>query len=118
VKKDEIDLPQRTKQFALMIIRLYGSLPKKTEAQVLGTQLLRSGTGAGANYREAHRARSKAEFISKCGDVLRELEESSYWMELLAEGNIVPSEPVLPVAQECNELTAIFITIINRAKRR
>ena len=118
VKKDEIDLPERTKQFALTIIRLYGSLPKKTEAQVIGTQLLRSGTGAGANYREAHRARSKAEFIAKCGDVLRELEESSYWMELLTEGDISRSENLAPATQECNELTAIFITIINRAKGR
>jgi four helix bundle protein len=118
VKKDEIDLPQRTKRFALMIIRLYSSLPKKTEAQVLGAQLLRSGTGAGANYREAHRARSKAEFIAKCGDALRELEESAYWMELLVEGDIVQPEALLSVAQECNELTAIFVTIINRAKRR
>ncbi|HYY29614.1 MAG TPA: four helix bundle protein [Chthoniobacterales bacterium] len=118
MKKDEIDLPQRTKQFALMVIRLFGSLPKRTEAQILGAQLLRSGTGAGANYREAHRARSKAEFIAKCGDALRELEESSYWMELLAEGNIVQSEALLQIVQECNELTAIFVTIINRAKRR
>jgi four helix bundle protein len=100
-----------------MVVRLYNSLPKKTEAQVLGTQLLRSGTGAGANYREAHRARSKAEFIAKCGDALRELEESAYWMELLTEGNIIQPEALLPIAQECNELTAIFVTIINRAKR-
>jgi len=100
-----------------MVIHLYSSLPKKTETQVLGAQLLRSGTGAGANYREAHRARSKAEFIAKCGDALRELEESAYWMELLTEGNIVRPEALLPIAQECNELTAIFVTIINRAKQ-
>ena len=118
VKKDEIDLPQRTKRFALMVIHLYSSLPKKTEAHVLGAQLLRSGTGAGANYREAHRARSKAEFIAKCGDALRELEESAYWMELLVEGDILQPEALLSIAQECNELTAIFVTIINRAKRR
>jgi four helix bundle protein len=118
VKKDEIDLPQRTKRFALMIIRLYSSLPKKTAAQVLGAQLLRSDTGAGANYREAHRARSKAEFIAKCGDALRELEESAYWVELLVEGDVAQPEALLSVAQECNELTAIFVTIINRAKRR
>ena len=100
-----------------MIIRLYSSLPKKTEAQVLGAQLLRSDTGAGANYREAHRARSKAEFIAKCGDALRELEESAYWMELLVEGDIVQPEALMSIAQECNELTAIFITIINRTKQ-
>ena len=80
-----------------MVIHLYSSLPKKTETQVLGAQLLRSGTGAGANYREAHRARRKAEFIAKCGDALRELEESAYWMELLTEGNIVRPEALLPM---------------------
>lgn len=69
----EPDLKDRTKQFALRIIRLFGSLPKTTEAQVLGKQVLRSGTFVGANYREAHRGRSKAEFIAKCGDSLKEL---------------------------------------------
>ena len=73
--KEENDLKDRTKQFALRIIRLFGSLPKSTKAQVLGKQLLRSGTSVGANYWEAHRGRSKAEFIAKCGDSLRELEE-------------------------------------------
>jgi type I restriction enzyme R subunit len=85
--KEENDLKDRTTQFALRIIRLFGSLPKSTEAQILGKQLLRSGTSVGANYREAHRGRSKAEFIAKCGDSLRELEESAYWLELLVEGN-------------------------------
>ncbi len=76
--KEEHDLKERTKQFALRIIRLFGSLPKATVAQVLGKQLLRSGTSVGANYRETHRGRSKAEFIAKCGDSLRELEETAY----------------------------------------
>jgi four helix bundle protein len=69
------DLRDRTKAFALRVVRMFSALPKTTEAQVLGKQLLRSGTSIGANYREAFRARSKAEFIAKCGDSLREIEE-------------------------------------------
>jgi four helix bundle protein len=114
--KEENDLKDRTKQFALRIIRLFGSLPKSTEAQVLGKQLLRSGTSVGANYREAHRGRSKAEFIAKCGDSLRELEESAYWLELLVDGEIVPAAKLQPLRAECDELTAIFVTIIKRAR--
>jgi four helix bundle protein len=114
--KEEADLRERTKEFALRVVRLFGRLPKSTEAQVLGRQLLRSGTSIGANYREAHRARSKAEFIAKCGDSLREAEESIYWLELLAESGIVPERKLLPLRDECNELIAIFVTIIKRAK--
>ena len=75
---DARDLRARTKAFALRIIRLYSSLPKTTEAQVLGRQLLRSGTSVGAHYREATRARSPAEFISKIEVGLQELEETVY----------------------------------------
>ena len=78
------DLKPRTKAFALRIIRMYSKLPKiHTVAQVLGKQVLRSGTSVGANYREASRGRSKAEFISKIGDCLKEIEETEYWLELL-----------------------------------
>lgn len=77
MQKEEQDLRDRTKAFALRIVRMFSALPKTTEAQVLGKQLLRSGTSIGANYREAFRARSKAEFIAKCGDSLREIEEWS-----------------------------------------
>jgi four helix bundle protein len=114
--KEEGDLKERTKQFALRIIRLFGSLPKTTEAQILGKQLLRSGTSVGANYREAHRGRSKPEFIAKCGDSLRELEESAYWLELLVDGRIVSADKVQSLRDECDQLTAIFVTIIRRAK--
>ena len=84
------DLQQRTRRFALRVIRTFSRLPKSTEAQVLGKQLLRSGTSVGANYREEYRGRSKAEFIAKCGDSLRELEETAYWLGLL-EAGIVPA---------------------------
>ena len=91
-------------------------MPETTEAQILGKQMLRSGTSVGANYREAHRGRSKAEFIAKCGDSLRELEETAYWIELLLEGGIVSSEKLAALRQECDELIAIFVTIIRRSK--
>ena len=73
------DLKPRTKAFALRVIRMYANLPKSdTVAQVLGKQVLRSGTSVGANYREASRGRTKAEFISKIGDCLKEIEETEY----------------------------------------
>src|SRR4029434_3688579 len=77
MQKEKTDLRERTKTFALRVVRMFSALPKTTEAQVLGKQLLRSGTSIGANYREAFRARSKDEFIAKCGDSLREIEEWS-----------------------------------------
>jgi four helix bundle protein len=77
------NLITRTKDFALAIIRLYATLPKKTEAQILGRQILRSGTSVGAHYREAQRAKSNADFISKIEGGLQEIEETCYWLELL-----------------------------------
>ena len=100
---EEKDLRQRTKELALQIIRLFSEFPKTTEAQVLGKQVLRSGTSVGANYREAYRARSRAEFIAKCGDSLRELEETAYWLELLVGGKIVPADKLSTVRQEWND---------------
>jgi len=116
MQPDEKDLRQRTKEFALQIVRMFSGLPKTTEAQVIGKQVLRSGTSVGANYREAYRARSRAEFIAKCGDSLRELEETGYWLELLAEANLLAPEKLRNVRQECTELTAIFVTILKRSK--
>ena len=113
---DDNDLRERTKQFGLRVVRMFSRLPKTTEAQLLGKQILRSGTSIGANYREAYRARSKSEFIAKCGDSLRELEETAYWLELLVEGKIVPAEKVAAIRQECDELIAIFVTILKRSK--
>ena len=112
------DLKERTKKFALRVIRLFGSLPTSSEAQVLGKQLLGSGTSVGANYREAYRARSKSEFIAKCGDSLRELEESAYWLEPIVEGGIMPPDKLQPLRNECDELTAIFVTIVKQTRDR
>ncbi|HET9523136.1 MAG TPA: four helix bundle protein [Terrimicrobiaceae bacterium] len=116
--RDDHDHRERTKEFALRIIRLFSAVPKTVEARVLGKQLLRSGTSVGANYREAYRARSKSEFIAKCGDSLRELEESAYWLELLVEGGIMPSDKLQPLRNECDELTAIFVTIVKQTRDR
>jgi four helix bundle protein len=113
-----LDLRTRTKQFALRIIRLFSALPKNTEGQVIGKQLLRSGTSVGAHYREATRARSDAEFISKIEGGLQELEESVYWMELLAESGIVPSLRLEDLQKEADELTAILITCVKKTKNR
>lgn len=110
------DLRDRTKQFALRMIRMYSALPKTTEAQVLGKQVLRSATSVGANYREAYCGRSRAEFIAKAGDCLKELEETGYWLELLTESGIVAENRLQELRTECDELTAIFVTIINKSK--
>ena len=110
------NLALRTKRFALEIIRLFSRLPKTTEAQVTGKQLLRSATSVGANYCEAQRGRSKAEFTAKCGDCLREIEETRYWLELLLEAAVVTPERLKAVTAECTELVAIFVTIVKRAK--
>jgi four helix bundle protein len=111
------NLVSRTKKFVLRVIRLYSSLPKQTLAQVLGKQVLRSGTSVGANYREAFRARSSAEFVAKLGEWVKELEETSYWLELLVETNLIPTERVCLLQDEFNQLISIFVTIIKNKKR-
>ena len=116
MKNGENDLRKRTTTFALRIIRLFGALPKNAQAQVLGKQVLRSGTSVGANYREAYRSRSKAEFVAKAGDCLKEIEETAYWFELLVEGGIVPAGKLAPLRKETDELIAIFVTIIKSSK--
>jgi len=116
--QQQSDLKVRTKQFALRVIRLYSALPRKTEAQVIGKQLLRSGTSVGAHYREASRSRSIAEFISKIEGGLQELEESVYWIELLVESGIVEAALLADLQQEADELTAILITCAKNAKQK
>lgn len=97
------DLKHRTRDFALRIIRLYGALPRKTEAQVIGRQMLRSGTSAGANYREGVRARSKTEYAAKLNLGLMELEETLYWLELLEHAGFIPSVRLAPLKAESGE---------------
>lgn len=111
------DLGERTKVFALRIVRQFVSLPRSEEALVLGRQMLRSGTSVGANYREANRARSNAEFIAKIGDCLKELDETGYWLELIVEAEISATKSIFELIDECDELLAIFTTISKKAKR-
>lgn len=110
------DLKTRTRQYALRVIRLYAALPATAVAQILGKQLLRSATSVGAHYREGCRSRSTAEFISKLEGGLQELEETSYWLELLLESGVMTDKQLTNLLQETNELTAILVTCVKRAK--
>lgn len=113
-----VDLKIRTKNFALQIIRLYCNLPDNNLAQILGKQVLRSGTSVGANYREATRARSTREFCSKTNISLQELDETGYWLELISESDTLSSPEMDAAIKETNELTAIFVTMIKNAKAK
>ncbi len=108
----------RTKRFALRIVRLYCDLPKSTEAQVIGKQMLRSGTSVAANFREASRARSDAEFVAKLGIVEQELDETLLWLELLIETEIVEEQRLGDLRTECDELLRIIVTAIKNTKGR
>lgn len=114
---DETELKQRTKQFALRVIKLAGSLPGNYIARIIGSQLVRAGTSVGANYRAACRARSQAEFIAKLGVVEEEADESSYWMELIIEDKLIDPERVQPLLTEANEILAIISASRRTAKR-
>ena len=110
-------LRDRTKTFALRIIRLHRSLPYKTDAQVLGKQLLRCGTSVAANYRAVCRARSQAKFVAKIGVVLKESDETVLWLELMTESGIVPLAKTEALLKEVYELTAIFSASRRTARR-
>jgi len=114
----DIDLKQRTKQFALRIIKLYGALPKSVEAQIIGKQLLRCGTSVGAQYREACRSRSDAEFISKMESSLQESDETEYWLELLVDGKMIKPSRLEGLLVETSELTVIFVSSVKTVKAR
>jgi four helix bundle protein len=116
MKEGQQDLRARTKTLALRVIKMYTALPKTPEAQVIGKQVLRLGTAIGANYREAYRARSTAEFIAKMGDCLKELDETAYWLELLVEAGIVPAKKLASLQDEVNQHLAIFTTIVKKKK--
>jgi four helix bundle protein len=111
------DLKYRTKQFALRIINLVESPSKDQTSNILGRQLLRSGTSVGANYRAACRSKSVADFISKMGTVEEEADECGYWMELLIEAGKVKPSKISALLQEAGELTAISVSSINTARK-
>jgi four helix bundle protein len=112
------DLKLRTKEYALGIIRLFSELPRRTEVQILGRQLFRSGTSVGAQYREATRGKSSADFISKIEGSLQEMEESEYWLELLAESGFYPDEKLVALKRETGELKGIFVSIVINTKAK
>jgi len=114
----EKDLKQRTKDFALRVINLVEALPRGRTADVIGGQLLRSGTPVGANYRSACRARSTADFISKMGIVEEEADESLFWMELLIESGILEAARLDSLMREANEILAMTVSSIITAKTR
>jgi four helix bundle protein len=114
----EFDLKSRTKTFALRIIKLYTSLPKTGEAQVIGKQVLRSGTSVGAQYREASRSRSNSEFISKMQSSLQELDETAYWLELLVDAGMIKTEKLDDLRKETDELIAIFVSSVKTARSK
>lgn len=111
------NLKNRTKKFALDVIRFVGTLPKERTADIIGRQLLRSGTSVGANYRAACRAKSPADFISKMGIVEEEADECIYWLELLVEATIIKPETIQQLMTEAHELLAITISSIKTARR-
>jgi len=110
------DLARRTTRFALDVICLYIALPRSTVTYVLGRQLLQSGTSVGAHYREARRAKSTADFISKIEGALQELDETAYWLELLREAGLTENDAVEKLTVEANELISIFVSVVRRLK--
>lgn len=115
---DQKDLRSRTTEYALRIVRMYMRLPRSTEAQVLGKQILRSGTSVGAQFRESQRSKSDADFINKLQGALQELDETAYWLELLAAAGIVSPAKLAPLQTETDELIAILVTIVTKVKKR
>jgi four helix bundle protein len=113
----EKDLEQRTKRFSLAIIKFADALPKRRAADVLARQLLRSATSIGANYREANRGVSRADFANKIGTVQKEASETQYWIELLIDSGISANGTTENLRKEASELLAIFSAIGKRLKQ-
>ena len=115
---NEQEFKKRTKQLALRIIKLINSLPPTTTGQVIGKQVLRSGTSVGANYRAACRAKSTADLLHKLAIVEEEADETLYWLELLIESEIIPAEKLNSLVQETNEITAMIVSSIKTLKSK
>ena len=111
------NLQDRTRKFALSVIKFAEGLPHDDTSRTLGRQLLRSGTSVGANYRAACRSKSKADFISKMSTVLEEADESAFWIELLVDAAKAETQVAQPLLAEANELVAITAASVNTAKR-
>lgn len=113
----EAGLMQRTKQFALRVLKLVDVLPNTVSGRAIAGQLVRAGTSVAANYPAACRARSKAEFVAKLGTVEEEADESAYWLELIGEGGLLPPDRVRDLKAEAGELTAIMAASRITARR-
>jgi four helix bundle protein len=111
------ELRDRTKAFAIRIVKLYRSLPHTPDSQVVGKQLLRCGTSVAANYRAACRGRSRAEWIAKIGLVVEEADETVFWLEMLSDCGIVASQRCEDILKEARELSAIFTATQHTARR-
>jgi four helix bundle protein len=114
---DKIELQLRTKSFGLRAIKLTRALPRDLAANVVGKQFLRSALSVGANYRSACRGRSRADFLSKLGIVLEEVDESAHWLEVIVEGQLLPKRKVESLLDEAHELTAIFCAAVSSARK-
>ena len=115
---DKQELQDRTKQFALRVMKVVDALPKTISGRAIGNQLIRSGISVGANYRAACRGRSKAEFVAKLGIVVEEIDECCYWLELIIDGKLIPQRKVESLRKEAEELTAIFVSSVRTAKTK
>lgn len=113
---DRIDLRDRTRDFALRIMRLCKALPKTAEGGVIKRQLLRSGTSIGANYSAARRGRSHADFVAKLGIALEEADETVYWLELIIHAGLLPAKQMEPLLDEANQLVAILVASLRTAR--
>ena len=111
------DLKDRTRDFSLRVIRLCAALPSNRTAEVIAKQLLRSGTSPGAHFREALRARSKAEYLAKMNGGLMELEETLYWLEIVEGANLMTARQLAAIRNETDELIAIYVSLINKWRR-
>jgi four helix bundle protein len=111
-------LKERTTQFALRILRLCRALPRTDEGRVVSRQLLRSATSVAANYRAVCRARSRAEFTSRLGVVVEEMDETAFWLDFLIQGDFLPAKRLDGLRKEAEELLAIFAASQRTAKGR
>ena len=118
IERQPPDLIARTKAFSLAVIHFYSGMPWHAVAQILGRQLLRSATSVGAQYREAQRAKSISDFLSKTEGALQELDEAGYWLELIHDSGVDTSRAVRNLQGEATELLAIFVSITRKAKEK
>jgi len=112
------ELEERTKKFAVQVVRTVAVFPKSSEGQILGRQLLRAGTSIGANYREANRAESKNDFVHKIGVAEKEAAETIYWLEICQDTKLGAAQPIAELLNEAGQLLAILVTIGRKAKTK